>query len=99
VAKTVTSDALAEIVVAARAPAASIPQRADSEADSSPLLTSREREVLRMIAQAYTNRDIAAHLRIAEGTVKRHATNMYVKLGATSRIDAVRKATRLGLFD
>ena len=36
---------------------------------------------------------------LAEGTVKRHTTNMYEKLGATSRIDAVRKAARLGLLD
>jgi ATP/maltotriose-dependent transcriptional regulator MalT len=38
-------------------------------------------------------------LSIAEGTVKRHTTNMYEKLGATSRIDAVRKAARLGLLE
>jgi ATP/maltotriose-dependent transcriptional regulator MalT len=51
-----------------------------------------------MVAQAYTNRDISRRLSIAEGTVKRHTTNIYVKLGATSRIDAVRKAARLDLF-
>ncbi|MEY9954211.1 response regulator [Leifsonia sp. EB34] len=62
------------------------------------ILTSREREVLRMIAQAYTNRDISQRLSIAEGTVKRHTTNIYAKLGATSRIDAVRKAARLNLL-
>ncbi|GAA1444799.1 response regulator transcription factor [Leifsonia poae] len=62
------------------------------------ILTDRELEVLRMIAQAYTNRDISGRLHIAEGTVKRHTTNIYAKLGATSRIDAVRKAVRLDLW-
>lgn len=67
-------------------------------ARSEDILTARELEVLRMVAQAYTNRDISRRLSIAEGTVKRHTTNIYVKLGATSRIDAVRKAARLDLF-
>jgi DNA-binding NarL/FixJ family response regulator len=62
------------------------------------LLSERELQVLRMIAQARSNREIGNQLSIAEGTVKRHTTNIYGKLGATSRIDAVRKAGRLGLF-
>jgi len=62
------------------------------------LLSQRELQVLRMIGQARSNKDIAALLSIAEGTVKRHTTNIYTKLGARSRIDAVRKASRLGLF-
>lgn len=70
-----------------------------TDASNDHILTSREREVLRMIAQAYTNRDISRRLSIAEGTVKRHTTNIYAKLGATSRIDAVRKAATLNLFN
>ena len=62
------------------------------------VLSQRELQVLRMIGQARSNKDIAALLSIAEGTVKRHTTNIYTKLGARSRIDAVRKASRLGLF-
>jgi len=62
------------------------------------ILTDRELEVIGMIARAYTNREISARLSIAEGTVKRHTTNIYAKLGATSRIDAVRKALRLNLL-
>ncbi|KQR52316.1 two-component system response regulator [Leifsonia sp. Leaf336] len=72
---------------------------ADVPAASDRVLTDRELEVIRMIAQAYTNREISARLNITEGTVKRHTTNIYAKLGATSRIDAVRKVIRLDLLE
>ena len=71
----------------------------DVPAASDRVLTDRELEVIRMIAQAYTNREISARLNITEGTVKRHTTNIYAKLGATSRIDAVRKVIRLDLLE
>ncbi|MET9323110.1 response regulator transcription factor [Streptomyces sp. NPDC003038] len=56
------------------------------------LLTEREHEVLRYVAQALSNRQIGTKLTITEGTVKRHLRNIFAKLGATSRIDAVNKA-------
>ena len=56
-------------------------------------LSSREREVLELVAQALTNRQIAVRLAITEGTVKRHLRNIFDKLGAVSRIDAVNRAT------
>lgn len=62
------------------------------------LLSDRELQVLLLIGQAQSNRGISEQLSIAEGTVKRHTTNIYSKLEATSRIDAVRKASRLGLL-
>lgn len=100
VTKKISGDDLSMIVAGARpAPATGTPPADDVDASAKAILTSRELDVLRMIAQAYTNRDISVQLHIAEGTVKRHTTNMYVKLGATSRIDAVRKAARLGLLD
>ncbi|MFC6355127.1 LuxR C-terminal-related transcriptional regulator [Luethyella okanaganae] len=40
----------------------------------------------------HNDREIGLRLVIAEGTVKRHTTNMYLKLGATSWIDTIRKA-------
>jgi DNA-binding NarL/FixJ family response regulator len=98
VTKTVTGEALIEVVISAIASPLSRCST-DEDRGTVDILTNREHEVLRMIAQAYTNRAIGAYLRIAEGTVKRHTTNMYVKLGATSRIDAVRKAARLGLLE
>jgi DNA-binding NarL/FixJ family response regulator len=96
VVKTVSGEALVAIVERAAPGGSELETR--TTPDHSGLLTIRELEVLRMIAQAYTNRDISVQLQIAEGTVKRHTTNMYLKLGATSRIDAVRKAARLGLL-
>lgn len=71
----------------------------EAPAPADRILTDRELQVIRMIAQAYTNREISARLNITEGTVKRHTTNIYAKLGASSRIDAVRKVIRLDLLE
>jgi len=57
-----------------------------------PLLSKREREVVALVAEARSNRQIAAQLAINEGTVKRHLRNIFGKLGAVSRLDAVNKA-------
>jgi DNA-binding NarL/FixJ family response regulator len=56
-------------------------------------LSSREREVLALVAEALSNGQIASRLRLTEATVKRHLRNIFIKLGAVSRIDAVNKAT------
>jgi DNA-binding NarL/FixJ family response regulator len=55
-------------------------------------LTDRECEVLALVAKAFSNRQISIKLKITEGTVKRHLRNIFGKLGAVSRIDAVNKA-------
>lgn len=65
-------------------------------------LTERELEVLRCVALALSNSQIGAELHITEGTVKRHLTNIFGKLDAVSRLDAVRKAQAarlLGMSD
>lgn len=54
-----------------------------------PVLTSREDEVLRMLAAGLSNRDIATHLCITVHTVKNHVHNLLIKLGARSRAEAV----------
>jgi DNA-binding NarL/FixJ family response regulator len=59
-------------------------------------LSDREREILALVGQALSNRQIASRLSLAEATVKRHMRNIFVKLGAVSRIDAVNKAARSG---
>ena len=61
-------------------------------------LTEREGEVLRLISLAQSNKQIATRLGITESTVKRHANSIFVKLGATSRLEAVRKAADRGLL-
>jgi DNA-binding NarL/FixJ family response regulator len=52
-------------------------------------LSSRELEVLRLIAQGRSNKEIAAALGIVEGTVKAHVTNIFGKLGAVDRTQAI----------
>jgi DNA-binding NarL/FixJ family response regulator len=61
-------------------------------------LSDREREVLALVAEALSNGQIASRLSLTEATVKRHLRNIFVKLGAVSRIDAVNKAAELGLL-
>ncbi|MCW5249585.1 MULTISPECIES: response regulator [unclassified Streptomyces] len=61
-------------------------------------LSDREREVLALTAEALSNSQIARRLSIAEGTVKRHLRNVYRKLGAVSRLDAVNKAVAASLL-
>jgi DNA-binding NarL/FixJ family response regulator len=60
-------------------------------------LSERELQVLRLVAQGKTNREIAAALYIAGGTVKNHVTNILGKLGARDRTQAALKARELGL--
>jgi DNA-binding NarL/FixJ family response regulator len=55
-------------------------------------LSHRELEVLELVAEALSNYQIAARLHLTEATVKRHLRNIFIKLEAVSRIDAVNKA-------
>jgi DNA-binding NarL/FixJ family response regulator len=65
--------------------------------DAMPALTGREREILGLIAEGSTNREIAATLFLSPHTVKEHTSTLYRKLGARNRADAVQRAQRLGL--
>jgi DNA-binding NarL/FixJ family response regulator len=62
------------------------------------LLSPRELEVLASTAEGLSNAQIAARLSLAETTVKRHLRNIFGKLGAVSRIDAVNKAVAASIF-
>jgi DNA-binding CsgD family transcriptional regulator len=61
-------------------------------------LTSRELEVIRLVALGLSNKSVAARLGISDQTVKFHVASIYGKLGATNRTDAARRALRLGLI-
>lgn len=63
-----------------------------------PLLSEREREVLRLVAVGRTNRQIGAALFIGEATVKTHLQHVFAKLGAADRAAAVAAGYRLGLL-
>ena len=62
-------------------------------------LTQREREVVKLIAEAYTNKEIAAILNLAEKTVESHRANVLAKLGMRDRVELVRYAIRRGLIE
>ena len=62
-----------------------------------PDLTEREREVLSLIAQGYTNQSIAEQLVISPKTVRNHISSIYSKLQVTSRLEAILRAKDAGM--
>lgn len=60
-------------------------------------LSDRELEILRLVANGKSNKEIATSLFVAEGTVKNHVTNILGKLGVRDRTQAALKAKELGL--
>lgn len=67
-----------------------------SQADG---LTPRELEVIKLIAEAHTNREIAETLKLAEKTVESHRANVLAKLGMRDRVELARYAIRRGLVE
>jgi two-component system, NarL family, response regulator NreC len=74
---------------------AALPSRA-ARPGPGPRLTNRERDVLRLTAVGYSNKEIAAHLDISVRTVEVHKTNGMRKLSLTGRADVVRYAALHG---
>jgi two-component system, NarL family, response regulator YdfI len=64
---------------------------------SDPILTPREIEILRMIAEGLGNKEIASKLSISDHTVKFHISSIFAKLGAANRAEAVTLGIRQGL--
>ena len=62
-------------------------------------LTPREQEVVKLIAESYSTKDIAEALVISEKTVDRHRTNILEKLGMHDRVELTRYAIRRGLVE
>ncbi|WP_026911169.1 response regulator [Patulibacter minatonensis] len=67
--------------------------------DDAPVLSPREREVLRMIADGLSGPEIAAELQIGTATVKTHTQNVYDKLGVSERAAAVAAAMRRKMLE
>lgn len=61
-------------------------------------LTAREMDVLKLMAEGRSNKEIAAELSIVESTVKLHANNLFGKLGVQSRTEAMKVALQRGLI-
>jgi len=69
-----------------------------SSLDPPDPLTGRETEILRLMAGGYSNKEIANSLRVAEGTVKNHVSNILSKMGVRDRTRAVLKAFEMKLL-
>lgn len=81
-----------------RSPATPEP-RGFAAADDMPLLTPREREILRLTGEGLSNKAMARRLGISVHTVKFHLEALFNKLDATSRAEAVTKGLRGGVIE
>jgi DNA-binding NarL/FixJ family response regulator len=89
---------LVEAVRAVRAGERFLPEAVRESLRPEPL-TPREQEVLKLIAEAHTNREIGELLHLAEKTVESHRANLLRKLGMRDRVELVRYAIRRGLVE
>jgi DNA-binding NarL/FixJ family response regulator len=71
----------------------------DRGSERSDDLTPREQEVVKLVAEAHTNREIAELLHLSEKTVENHRANAMRKLGMRDRVELVRYAIRRGLIE
>jgi DNA-binding NarL/FixJ family response regulator len=78
--------------------AALLVKRAASPAPAGPALSARELEVLRLVAQGLSNREIGEKLFLGEATVKTHLLHAFTKLEVSDRTRAVTRAMELGLL-
>ena len=93
-----TRRVLAAFEAPAKRPSASAGRATGDGSRSVQALTTRELEILRLIAGGLRNQEIADHLSISAATVKRHIANAYGKLGAGHRTEALARANELKLL-
>jgi DNA-binding NarL/FixJ family response regulator len=74
-------------------------ERSESGNGPTDVLTPRELEVLKLIAEAHTSKEIADMLVISVKTVERHRANILEKLGMRDRVELTRYAIRRGLVE
>ncbi len=87
----------AETFASVIAPNQSYEERLAPAGTTVDALTSREREVLKMLAEGLSNKEIASRMKISEHTVKFHTAQIFAKLGVSSRTEAVVQGIRQGL--
>ncbi len=92
------ADAAAQAAPAGERPAAE-PPAGERPAGAAPVLTVREREIVRLLGAGRSNAEIAAALFVSGATVKTHLAHIYDKLGVRTRYDALGRAVALGLLD
>ncbi|HEX2164857.1 MAG TPA: helix-turn-helix transcriptional regulator [Thermoanaerobaculia bacterium] len=86
-----------EVVRVREVPVPAEPFALDREALRRLAITPREHEILGLIAEGLSNREIGQRLFVSENTVKTHASRLFAKLGARRRVEAVRRARELRL--
>jgi DNA-binding CsgD family transcriptional regulator len=86
-----------EAAVAVRALGGSLGRRATADADGAGL-SPRELEIVRLVGEGRSNREIAGELFLSPRTVDAHLRNLLRKLDCRSRVDAARRARELGLL-
>ncbi len=94
----VTRKVVAEFARLAASPPDTPSAAGGTAAPGAPPLSEREYEILRLLAQGLTNREIAARLFLAEGTVKNYVSNILQKIDARDRTQAVIRGQALGLL-
>jgi DNA-binding NarL/FixJ family response regulator len=90
------TDALQDARDAAAA-AAEAANESDKRRAAKDLLTTREHEVLRLLAEGHSDKEIASSLFIGARTVQTHVANLFAKLGVNTRAEAAAVAVRRGL--
>jgi len=66
--------------------------------DKASPLTTRQQEILPLLAEGMPNKRIAVTLGVTEGTIKQHLKDLFRRLGASNRTQAIKEARRLGLL-
>ena len=90
---------LADVELLSRRYRMTLTGRRDTGPEQRVGLTPRELEVLNLVTEGYSNRQIATELFISAKTASVHVSNILAKLGVASRGEAAATAHRLGLFD
>jgi DNA-binding NarL/FixJ family response regulator len=97
--KDASADELVETIrVVNRGGSARAPTQISRNPTGAPPLTSRETDVIHLLARGCRNKEISAALKISEDTVQTHVKSIFVKLGVHDRTEALAAAIRLGII-